>query len=206
MKAWQVVTHPHHSPTWRRLRIKPPGRLENYGFLRPTEENLQAWRMVKSFAEKLGARVVVLQTPPSFGYSRENDVQVKQFFSTIERGPFYIGWEPRGTWYEHLEAVEEIVCKHNVIHIVDPLRRRPVICPGQQILYFRLHGLGGREVNYRYRYSDEDLEKLVELLDGYTRSGHVGEVYVMFNNVYMGSDAGRFKKLAGEKLTGCEVL
>jgi len=37
VKAWQVVTHPPSSPTWRKAGLKPePGKEDRYGFLRPT--------------------------------------------------------------------------------------------------------------------------------------------------------------------------
>ncbi|MFN3268165.1 MAG: DUF72 domain-containing protein, partial [Zestosphaera sp.] len=58
--------------------------------------------------------------------------------------------------------------------------------------YFRLHGIGPREVNYRYKYSAEDLRKLKNLLRSLEG---VLEVYVMFNNVYMREDALKFKEL-----------
>jgi len=198
MKAWQVITHPPTSPTWRRLRHKPPGRLENYGYLRPTKENLEAWRRTLAFAHELGARIIVLQTPPSFRYSDENREALNKFFKSIDRGGVAVGWEPRGEWSERREAIKEIVCMHNIIHVVDPLRREPVICKGQSILYFRLHGLGGRGVNYRYKYSEDDLKKLVKIIDKLIKMYTVGEVYTMFNNIYMAQNAALFKTIATE--------
>jgi uncharacterized protein YecE (DUF72 family) len=199
MKAWQVITHPRTSPTWRKLRVKPPGELDNYGYLRPTRENLEAWSRVVEFAETLGARVVVLQTPPSFKYSEENVKNINNFFVKAKRGKFTIGWEPRGDWNNKTSILSEIICKNNLIHVVDPLRIKPILCYRQDIVYFRLHGLGKGEVNYKYKYSDADLEKLTliikEIIENNTG---IQEVYVMFNNVYMGEDAQRFRKIASE--------
>lgn len=203
MKAWQVITHSNRSPTWRRMRRRPPGNLENYGELKPTSENINAWIKVLEFAKALEARSIVLQTPPSFGYSEENARRAETFLKTATEKIHEIGlrsvvaWEPRGTWHEHVEELRSIVCRHGVVHVVDPLRRSPVVCEGQQLLYFRLHGLGGREVNYRYRYTDEDLTRLAstvkELLEAHNA---VREVYVMFNNVYMARDSVRFREEA----------
>jgi len=201
MKAWQAITHPPSSPTWRKLRITPPGKKENYGYLKPTEENLSAWRRVLEYVDILRAHVIVLQTPPSFGYSLDNMAQVDSFFERavkeLGNRTVFIGWEPRGSWRDHVDDVKRIVCRHGVVHIVDPLRMNPVICSNQTLLYFRLHGLGGREVNYRYKYSDNDLSNLARKIHRYLNENTgIYEVYVMFNNVYMFDDAQRFRKIA----------
>jgi len=204
MKAWQVITHPSSSPTWKRAGMRPPGNVENYGYLKPTSENIEAWCKSVEIARILSARVVVLQTPPSFGYSGENEQNAREFFSIATKfidDNMVIGWEPRGNWSDYQDVVEDIVCSiPRVIHIVDPFRRNPVICSGQRILYLRLHGIGGREVNYKYRYSDDDLAKLVNLVRSIIEQyDSIREVYVMFNNVYMGNDARRFKEIAGRR-------
>jgi len=64
VKAWQVITHTHDSPTMRRLRTRLEGDPGEYGLLRPTKRNLEAWGFVEEFAREIGARYIVLQTPP----------------------------------------------------------------------------------------------------------------------------------------------
>jgi uncharacterized protein YecE (DUF72 family) len=194
MKAWQVITHPPTSPTWKRMKTKPPGELRNYGYLQPTRENLDAWSKVVEVADALEAVFIVLQTPPSFGYSENNYNNAKKFFGGIERRGHCIGWEPRGSWRQHRDRVREIVCSTRVVHVVDPLRWEPVLCEWQKRLYFRLHGVGGREVNYRYRYTEDDFKKLLDIIDKY--SNVIEEVYVMFNNIYMADDSKRFREYA----------
>ncbi|MEM3922307.1 MAG: DUF72 domain-containing protein, partial [Nitrososphaerota archaeon] len=76
-------------------------------------------------------------------------------------------------------------------HIVDPFRCQPQ--SSHQLTYFRLHGIGGKEYNYRYRYADPDLRRLGEIVEKYVREGR--RVYVLFNNVYMADDAARFMSL-----------
>ena len=201
MKAWQVITHPSSSPTWRRTGIRPAGNIENYGYLKPTSENIEAWRKSIEIARVLSARVIVLQTPPSFGYNSENAQNARKFLSIATKyidSNMVVGWEPRGNWSEHRDVVEGIVCSiPGVIHVVDPFRRSPVICKEQRILYLRLHGIGKKEVNYKYKYSDEDLAKLASLVRSMVEQyDSIREVYVMFNNVYMGDDARRFKEIA----------
>jgi len=194
VKAWQIITHPYTSPTWRRLREKPEGKLENYGFLRPTEENFRAWEKVREVCKALRAKICVLQTPPSFGYSEENVRSVKEFFSAIASRDIVVAWEPRGTWNRNLEKIKEIVDQYGIVHVVDPFKRWYV--SESNIVYFRLHGKNG-EINYRYKYTNEDLKWLWEQI----RTRCLGkEVYVMFNNVYMAQDAMLFKEIAKTNL------
>ena len=193
MKAWQAVSHPLDSPTWKRTKVVPDKRLaDRYGFLRPTKEVFEAWERVAEGAKALDARVVVIQTPPSFGYSEENFRNAVEFFSSVATASFVIGWEPRGTWLQNPGKVAEIVSRFkNLVHVVDPFKTLPAV--DKDIAYFRLHGIGEGEVNYRYRYTDQDLQKLAEIVKEIMKKSR--EAYVMFNNVYMAQDAQRFKEL-----------
>ncbi len=193
MKCWQAVTHPLDSPTWRRAKVVPDRSLINrYGFLRPTREVFEAWELVAKAARELNARVVVVQTPPTFNYCEENYRNALEFFTTVDTSNFIVGWEPRGSWSNNPDKILDIVMRFkNVIHVVDVLKAKPVMT--KEVSYFRLHGLGGDEVNYRYKYTDEDLMKLNNIIKDYLKGGK--DVYVMFNNVYMTQDALRFKEL-----------
>ncbi|MEM0453822.1 MAG: DUF72 domain-containing protein [Sulfolobales archaeon] len=191
MKCWQAITHPLDSPTWKRSRVKlPPTHKDLYGFLRPTKEVLKAWELVVEGVKTLNARVLIIQTPPSFNLNDENFKNAKDFFSTVSSSNFIIGWEPRGTWLDNKEKIAEIIGNFkNLIHITDPFKYKPALV--KDVNYFRLHGLGG-ELNYRYKYSDNDLETLCRIVTGFMDSGK--EIYVMFNNIYMVEDALRFKQ------------
>ncbi len=196
LKAWQVITHPHTSPTWRRVKLKiETNKLDKYGFLRPTEENFRAWEDTLDICHALNAKICVFQTPPSFGFSSDNVRNVEQFFSSIKRDQVKIAWEPRGSWNENLNVVKQLCNSLDLIHVVDIFKREPV--SRTSICYIRLHGIGKGEVNYRYKYTNEDLnlllEKVKKLLSSYE------EVYVLFNNIYMADDALRFKKLVESK-------
>jgi len=191
IKAWQVITHPPSSPTWRKAKITiSEEKLENYGSLKPTWENLKAWERVLEVAKALKSKIIVLQTPPSFKLSNENIENVKEFFSRIKRDNFIVAWEPRGEWNSY-EGLKEILEEYSIVHVVDIFKRMPILHSKANIAYIRLHGLNG-EVNYKYKYKPEDLrlltEKLIEI------SGKVKVIYVLFNNVYMGEDAKAFKE------------
>ncbi|RLF24857.1 MAG: DUF72 domain-containing protein [Thermoprotei archaeon] len=196
MKAWQAITHPLSSPTWRRARKKPPREKANlYGFLRPTEENFKAWEDTMKIAKAMGAKVCVVQCPSSFKPTDENVRNAETFFSSISRDGVLIAWEPRGEWNEHLDLVKRICDRYDLIHVTDLLRRYPV--SSHHVAYTRLHGLGPREVNYRYKYTDHDLKMLLErvksLLD------EKDQVMVLFNNIYMAEDAQRFQNILREE-------
>lgn len=189
VKAWQAVTHPVSSPTWKKAGIKVPAeKADRYGHLRPTEEVFDAWEKTLEVCKALSAKVCVIQTPPSFGLTDENLKNARDFFSSITRGNVILAWEPRGNWNEHLDVVKEICDDNGLVHVVDIFRRRPV--SERPIGYIRLHGIGRGEVNYRYKYTNEDLSKLKEEVLSIEERGK--EVYVLFNNIYMADDAKRF--------------
>jgi len=196
VKAWQVITHPHTSPTWKKMKKKPGGELTNYGFLKPTRENIEAFSKVLEIAKALDAEILVLQTPPSMPYNAESIAWIKKFFEEVSglvNNKVLVGWEARGAWASAKE-LREILEKYDIIHVVDILRTRPVYKHSKGIMYIRLHGLGPGEVNYSYNYTDEDLRKLIEILS----EEDFATAYVMFNNVKMLENGLRFKELLRE--------
>ncbi|MEM2122569.1 MAG: DUF72 domain-containing protein [Candidatus Bathyarchaeia archaeon] len=195
VKAWQVITHSCESPTWRKakLRILNP---ERYGSFKPTRENLDAWDLVRRVCETLRTDICILQTPPSFIPSDENVENMRRFLTLIDRGPLELAWEPRGGWNSRPELVMELCRSLGLIHVVDLLRRDPLHHSSKA--YIRLHGLGGGEVNYAYKYGDDDLKLLASKLDGLAENG-VEECYILFNNKYMMGDALRFKGLLSRR-------
>ena len=179
VKAWQVITHPVNSPTYRRMKEKW-GNPENYGYFKPTPEVKEGWRRTKEVAEILGARIIVFQTPPSFHANLQNKENLKNFFQQIAGGEnFIFALELRGKWEE--EEKKEIMEELGLLHVVDPFREKS-LCGEFQ--YFRLHGIGG----YNYKYSEEDLYHLKYWCEE-------KETYCLFNNTFMWESALRFKKL-----------
>ena len=179
LKAWQLITHPLSSPTYRKAGIViPQGKEDGYGGFKPTEEVWEAWRKTEQMAEALKAKVILFQCPPRFKESPENVKNMRRFFQEVERGGFLFAWEPRGGWSDRQARA---LCEQlDLIHCVDPLERWPL---QGRVKYFRLHGGRG----YRHVYSDEELEELRGMAEG--------EVFVLFNNLSMYDDALRFIKL-----------
>lgn len=194
MKAWQVITHPKTSPTWRKLRTEVEGKPENYGLLKPTKENLDAWAKTLEVAEALNCEVIVLQLPPKLELNERTYPKISAFLSSIDKGDHLLAIEPRNkTWHSNREGVKRLFEKFDVIHCVDIFKRDPV--ETGRAFYIRLHGLGG-EINYSYKYTDNNLKTL----KGKVKSLEEKEkdVYILFNNVYMLNDASRFLSMLRE--------
>jgi len=186
LKAWQLVTHPPASPTYRRLSHPvPEDRRDRYGWFRPTGEVWEAWERTRAAAVVLGARAVLFQCPASFRPTSENVQNLRRFFETIGPQPFWLAWEPRGAW--PWELVADLCRALGLVHAVDPFAADPVTADP---LYFRLHGRGG----YRYRYSDGELRRLAAQVQG--RTG-----FVFFNNSHMWDDAQRLLLLLNIRRT-----
>ncbi|GIX46768.1 MAG: hypothetical protein KatS3mg131_0979 [Candidatus Tectimicrobiota bacterium] len=180
LKAWQLITHPPSSPTYRRLRQPLPPQARNaYGHFRPTPEVFAAWTRTLEIARALAAPLVVLQCPASLRPSAENVANLRAFFTRIPRDDLRLAWEPRGAWPPSLVA--QLCQELDLIHCVDPFKDAP---QHGEIYYFRLHGRTG----YDYRYSDAELQAVL---------AQVGKrpAFVLFNNKAMLDDALRCKRL-----------
>lgn len=194
-KAWQATTHPNTSPTWKRMKEPLPGDKTKYGWLRCSKENLWALEKTIEQAKAVEAEVIVFQTPPNMPCSNEYLTEVKCFFEnaiSITGKNIALAWEPRGEWLKNTEALKKTF-DMGVVIVTDYLRIPPLF-PESPIAYTRLHGLGGSEVNYKYKYTDEDLLRLKSIVKNLNSE----RIYVMFNNVYMLDDAVRFKNILSD--------
>jgi len=189
VKAFQGITHPISSPTWRKAGSqKPIEKVENYGYLKPSEQNFECWANTVRICKVLNAKVCVIQLPPSFICNKENAKNIIEFFENVER-PFAIAIEVRHrSWYDHQEMLKQSLKKIEAIHIVDPLIKKPFL--KSETGYYRLHGLN-KKLDYKYQYRDDELLKLFEEI----KKIGCQESFVMFNNLSMREDAIRFKGL-----------
>ncbi|AFK22514.1 DUF72 domain-containing protein [Pyrococcus sp. ST04] len=180
LKAFQGITHPLNSPTWRRSNVKPT---KNVGLLRPTSDVLRFWRITLHEAKILEAKFIIIQLPKSFRETEESFENAEKFFSMIDRGNFEIGVELRG-WSER--GRKKFTRKFDVIDVVDPLVSVPL--HSGYITYYRLHGkYEGGKIIYSHKYSDEELKKIMNKV----LSFHIKESFVYFNNSNMCEDARR---------------
>jgi uncharacterized protein YecE (DUF72 family) len=189
VKAPQLITHPPTSPTYRKAGITvDESKKDRYGLMSPTEEVFKVWNDTFKLCRILKAKLVLFQTPASFSEKEEHVENLRGFFNMVERKDLTFMWEPRGKW--SADTLKSIFEELDLIHVVDPFKDAPLY---GEILYFRLHGRGK---GYRYKYSDEELRELLDLIKRYGEGKK--EVYILFNNTEMLDDAKRFSELIGQ--------
>jgi uncharacterized protein YecE (DUF72 family) len=189
LKAFQGVTHPPDSPTWRIVMRELEGTdPADVGLLKPSVFVRKAWERTAETADTLGAKVVVVQLPQSYKYNQKNLHRLRQFFSEFAFS-FVPAVELRHkSWLARLDAAASTLSGCGGIVITDPLKVRP---PVQPVQYHRLHGRNGF-VNYSYRYAQDDLNELATKVKG-TRA------YGLFNNIFMREDAEEFIRVLSSK-------
>ncbi|MEM0288159.1 MAG: DUF72 domain-containing protein [Nitrososphaerota archaeon] len=185
MKAFQGVTHPASSPTWRRSRRQiMEGMEDDVGLLRPSKFVKESWSQSVMIAEVLRAKIIVVQLPPVFEYNAVNIARISQFLED-NNSELKVSIEFRhNSWLSKLQEVMNIFNKYGAILVTDPLKME---IPPQKIQYHRLHGSDGF-TNYTHEYTEEELLTLRDKVKAY-------DSYVLFNNISMRHDAIRFKQL-----------
>ena len=186
MKAWQLITHPASSPTYRRLK-RPilPAHALRYGGFQPTGEVWNAWQQTAEVARTLRAAAVVFQCPAGFQPGEKNVANLAAFFERAGAQEWHAAWEPRGAW--PAETVKALCERLGLIHCVDPFAGEPA---SGRAVYFRLHGKEGHD----YKFSAAELKWLRDICRRKLDQG-CAPVYVMFNNTHMREDALRFRDI-----------
>ncbi len=81
---------------------------KQYGWLRPTRDNFEAWERTKEIADALGAEICLIQCPPNFMCTPENIINMRKFLGKIDRGKLVLAWEPRGDWKEYPDEIKRL--------------------------------------------------------------------------------------------------
>jgi len=182
LKAFQGITHPADSPTWRRSGKALNGvEKSEVGLFALSKYTKAWWDETERIATILRADIVVLQLPPKFDYTEKNLSKMQRFFQSISLSATPAVEFRHASWYSKVKEVARLVEKWGGIVVTDPLK---IAVPEQRMQYHRLHGMDGM-VNYGHKYSDRELRLLKDRLKGET-------VFVFFNNVNMREDAKRF--------------
>lgn len=188
LKAFQGITHPADSPTWRRSRRELEGvNPAEVGLLRVSKFTKSSWEKTERIAGILDAKVVVVQLPPKYDYSGENVSRLASFLSAVSAERVPAVEFRHASWFSRLQEVRRVIAPWDGIVITDPLRVEP---PDQPFQYHRMHGSDGL-INYRHRYTNDELERLGRSLEG--KRG-----YVFFNNLAMKEDAESFLRIIGD--------
>ncbi|MBI4051016.1 MAG: DUF72 domain-containing protein [Elusimicrobia bacterium] len=193
VKAWQVITHPASSSTYRRMTATVPEKKKPHlGHFQDTEEVWEASSATLRTARILKAKFVLFQTPSSFYPNANSTRDMYRFFKKIPRGDFLFVWEPRGSW--DVRLVRRVCQDLELLNGMDPLLKVQnqdfkFQTSRSGLYYFRLHGAyENRRIVYRHGYTDEELKRLAQVCEGM-------RVYVFFNNATMWQDAQRFQKI-----------
>lgn len=195
LKAWQLVTHPGTSPTYRRLkRPMTEGERAEAGFFRDTAIVAEGYRRSIGCARILGATALLFQCPSSFTPEPANVARMRAFFLRVERpsGLRFL-WEPRGPgWIAARHQARELSKELDLVHVIDPFVTPPPDDPAP--VYWRLHGIGGA----RHSYSDAELRRLKEMAED---AAGDSPAWILFNNLPRVGDAKRFRALTPQRET-----
>jgi uncharacterized protein YecE (DUF72 family) len=182
LKAWQLITHPATSPTYRRVTTRlTKDELEHCGSFQDSLIVHEAWLNTKTCAQALEAKLILFQCPRSFAPTLQNISQMKKFFSKVKREDLTFLWDPRGYWSE--EVIEKLCRELDLIHAVDPFLNYTVT---PEFVYYRLHG--GKD--FKHVFSEKQMRNLLNIIPAGKPS------YIMFNNIAMLENATRFQEMA----------
>jgi uncharacterized protein YecE (DUF72 family) len=186
-KAFQGITHPAKSPTWKKSGISKEElkKIEKYvGELKWNKITSEYWNKMIEYSKILNSKIIVIQLPTSFKDEEKNIKNAVEFFENA-RDKVKIAVELRG-WKE--ENKRKICKEFDLIDVVDLNISEPSYY--KDVVYSRLHGkYENNKIIYKYDYSKEELKKIKEKAKKYK------ECYIMFNNVYMFKNALEFINL-----------
>jgi uncharacterized protein YecE (DUF72 family) len=137
-------------------------------------------------AELLGARFIVLRTPPSAHPSARTRRRLEELVARLPKDSRSVAWEPRGLWED--EDAEQAAEELGVLLVRDVSRGD---APPEDIVYTRLRALGGGG-----RVSSGAVERAADELEGHS------EAYV----VVEGATAVRAAKILREALGGGQPM
>ena len=145
-----------------------------------SQEVADAFAESAALASELGATILLFQTAPDFGPTKQNMQAMRTFFESARRGKRRWVWEPRGGW--DVRSATAFAKELRLALCVDPLSTPP---PDPAFAYFHLPGPAG----FRSRYEEEALVRLRDICH------ECAEVYCLFGNIDMHNDATRFHQL-----------
>ncbi len=159
--------------------------------IRFSKDSVNVYKQMVEICRRLNSRILLFQTPSSFRASDEDVKRMKEFFEDVDRSDLTFVWEMRGDWHQNRQLTEEVCRRFKLVPCVDPFRNEPLNF-GEELAYFRLHGLG-TESMYKYNFSIDELKWLKAKIGAL--NGKVKKVYVMFNNSECYTNAIEYMKL-----------
>lgn len=178
---------------WRReappdftFTVLAPKALCGAGFAENPEGDA-AWAEFVPVARELGARAIVLLSPPETTSSKPHRAAARSLFERVlaKAPPAPLVWEPPALW--DLRDAESVVKGLEVTVARDPTKHAPYPAKGTPLAYFRLAGPAG----HRSRYEDVALEAIAASV----KNTRADETFVVLSNADMHSDATRLARI-----------
>jgi uncharacterized protein YecE (DUF72 family) len=150
--------------------------------LKPVEEAIAVFDKAKSYCKALGAPFLVLETPASRNFSREDVEAAKGFFSTISNDGLRLVWEYRAPF---TPEISRLMQDYGIVQSVDLSIQKPLI--ESDTIYSRVFGKGKHNL---YQFTDEELLTIEQ--NG--QAPAVKQMAVSFHGARMYNDAARSKR------------
>ena len=158
--------------------------------LKPVEEAMDIFERAKTYCRVLDAPFLVLETPASHSFTREDVEAAKGFFSTISTDGLQLVWEYRAPF---TPEISRLMQDYNIVQSVDLSIQKPLI--ENDTVYSRVFGKGKHNL---YQFTDEELITIEE--NG--SAPEVKKMAVSFHGARMYNDAARSQRhLATGKFT-----
>ena len=143
--------------------------VRDFGLLQPTEANRLVWADTHEQALALGAKLVLLKTPPAFSPSQRNRDNLAAFVRDIVgEAPYRLVWEGRGIWQDDEKAA--LAAEHGMLVVQDPWGESQFPPVPEGDAYYAVTAPWGRTF-----FSNDDYFEFTDFL-----AEHPGDVYVVF--------------------------
>jgi hypothetical protein len=96
--VWHLVSHGPEEHMAERTTRSLPGPLHLFGGVQDSPQTRQAWEVTRLCIDAIGARSVVLRTPPSVTPGALGRGRVRAFVETRRAEGVAVVWEPEGLW------------------------------------------------------------------------------------------------------------
>jgi hypothetical protein len=135
-----------------------------------------------TYCQVLNAPFLVLETPKSYTFEKNEIEEAKQFFSTFNPKNVRLVWEMRAPI---TKDTSELMRELNIVHCIDLSVSEPSFW--SDVAYTRLFGKGVHNI---YQFTDEELEEI----DQKILKSEARTVAVSFHGVRMIKDSFRLKE------------
>lgn len=153
--------------------------------MRPVEASFRTYGRMLEVCRALKARVLHLQTPPTFRITPETLDYISDLLSSIDLTKVRVAWEVRNKEQPGYRRLLSLMEGYGVVHSTDLSVEEPAY--ESDIVYSRLFGRGEHNL---YQFTDTELGEIAEK----ARKSGSRRAYLNFHGVKMYKDAARMKR------------